>query len=106
MMGRPSDDQSHGVLPRLLSVQAAAHYVSLSQRTFEAEVRAGTFPPPFPLKRTRRLLWDVKALDAAIDRLSGLGESDDREARRQAWEYARGEGREARIAAMRASWRK
>ena len=93
-------------LPRWLSVDAAAAYVGLSQRTFEAEVAFGTFPQPFKLGRTRRRLWDVRALDATMDRASGLSNaSDDLEARARAWE-AHKQDREARKAAMRASWRK
>jgi hypothetical protein len=57
-----------GMTPRLLSREAAARYVGLSSGAFAAEVAAGTFPPPFLLKRTRRRLWDVRALDAALDR--------------------------------------
>lgn len=53
---------------RLLTLEEAAAYVGLSANTFMQEVRAGTFPGPFPLTETRRRLWDVRALDAAIDR--------------------------------------
>jgi hypothetical protein len=56
-----------GMTPRLLSREAAARYVGLSSGAFVAEVAAGTFPAPFLLKRTRRHLWDVRALDAAMD---------------------------------------
>jgi hypothetical protein len=62
-LGLPS-----GVTPRLLSREAAARYVGLSPGAFAAEVEAGTFPAPFLLKMTRRRLWDVRALDAAVDR--------------------------------------
>jgi hypothetical protein len=57
-----------GMTPRLLSREAAARYVGLSTGAFAAEVAAGTFPAPFLLKHTRRRLWDVRALDAALDR--------------------------------------
>ena len=52
---------------------------------FEAEVAAGTFPGPFPLRKVRRRLWDLAALDAALDRKAG---ADDREARKLAWQAA------------------
>jgi predicted DNA-binding transcriptional regulator AlpA len=75
---------------RLLARCEAAAYVGLSPTAFDAEVNAGTFPAPFPLKQTRRNLWDVKALDATLDRAAGLqGANDDREARKRAWETRR-----------------
>jgi hypothetical protein len=54
------------IAPRLLSRERVAAYVGLSPNAFEAEVAAGTFPGPFPLRRARRLLRDIRALDAAI----------------------------------------
>jgi predicted DNA-binding transcriptional regulator AlpA len=80
--------------PRLLDRKAAAAYVGLSSTTFDVEVAAGTFPQPFPLAHTRRRLWDVRALDAAMDRASGIQtKADDWEARKRAWQ----EGRESRL---------
>jgi hypothetical protein len=79
----------NGVTPRLLSREAAARYVGLSPGAFAAEVAAGTFPAPFVLKRTRRRLWDVRALDAALDTAVRSGTNDDGEARKQAWKAAR-----------------
>jgi hypothetical protein len=61
-----------GMTPRLLSREAAARYVGLSSGAFAAEVAAGTFTSPFLLKRTRRRLWDVRALDADLDRAAAL----------------------------------
>jgi hypothetical protein len=66
-----------GITPRLLSREAAARYVGLSTGAFAAEVAAGTFPEPFLLKRTRRHLWDVRALDAALDRKGGAFRNDE-----------------------------
>lgn len=73
-----------GVTPRLLSREAAARYVGLSAGAFAAEVAAGTFPAPFLLKRTRRRLWDVRALDAALDRRgAALSDSESWEIRKR-----------------------
>lgn len=78
-----------GVTPRLLSREQAAAYVGLSPGAFDAEVQAGTFPKPFPLRGTRRNLWDRAALDSALDSrmavyldLSALGGSRDERKRR------------------------
>jgi predicted DNA-binding transcriptional regulator AlpA len=71
---------------RLLDRETAAAYVGLSPNAFDQEVRAGTFPAPFPLTRIRRRLWDVRALDAALDRAMGITtKADDRESRKAAW---------------------
>ena len=72
--------------PRLLCKESAAAYVGLSPNAFEAEVAAGTFPEAFRLRTVRRALWDVRALDRALDRISGIevGE-DDWATREQRW---------------------
>lgn len=57
--------------PRLLSRQQAAAYCCLSPSTFSNWVRLGKLPPPLP--GTAR--WDLKAIDAALDALSGLTEN-------------------------------
>ena len=77
-------DLPNGVTPRLLSREAAARYVGLSSGAFAAEVAAGTFPAPFLLKRTRRRLWDVRALDAALDGGPFQGAANDIHARERA----------------------
>lgn len=75
---------------RLVDRESAAAYVGLSPNTFDQEVRAGTFPGPFPLTKTRRRLWDVRALDAALDRAMGIKTgADDRAARKAAWQQSR-----------------
>jgi predicted DNA-binding transcriptional regulator AlpA len=72
--------------PRLVDRKEAAAYVGLSPNAFDREVKAGTFPAPFPLTRIRRRLWDVRALDAAVDRVMGVAaKTNDREARKAAW---------------------
>jgi predicted DNA-binding transcriptional regulator AlpA len=76
--------------PRLLSRKEAALYVGLSPGAFDAEVAAGTFPTAFQLKRTRRLLWDIRALDATMDKAAGLsGAANDIDARDRVWEARR-----------------
>jgi predicted DNA-binding transcriptional regulator AlpA len=65
--------------PRLIGRDAAAAYVSVSPTTFDQMVADGTMPKPRRI-RERRVAWDVRSLDAAIDRLPVDGEdaaSDD-----------------------------
>ena len=59
-----------GVMPRLISREAAAKYCGLSPNSFEARVLDGTFP--LPLHMGRRRLWDLKALNMKLDYLSGI----------------------------------
>ena len=54
--------------PRLVGREAAAAYLSVSPNTFDEMVRDGRMPPP-KLLGGRRRAWDIRALDAAIDRL-------------------------------------
>lgn len=53
--------------PRLLNRRQAAAYCNLSPMTFLNWVRSGKLPPPLP--GTTR--WDLKAIDVAVDTLSG-----------------------------------
>jgi len=53
---------------RLIGREAAAAYLSVSPNTFDAMVKDGRMPRPKLLGGSRRA-WDVRALDAAIDRL-------------------------------------
>ncbi len=69
----------HRVLPppcaRLLSRVEAAAYSGVSPNTFARMMGDGLMPGP---KRVYgRVLWDVRALDAAIDTLPGDGDSSD-----------------------------
>ena len=57
-----------------MSLEASAFYVSSSEGSFEKMVAEGIMPPPLNLG-IRRRLWDRRALDAALDRLSGVGPS-------------------------------
>ena len=62
------DEAARHKLPRLLSRSQAATYCNVSVSTFSNWVRSGKLPPPLP--GTRR--WDVKAIDFALDAMSGL----------------------------------
>ena len=55
--------------PRLLAVDMAAAYASLSPGAFESRVGAGDFPQP--IRVGARKLWDKAAIDTAIDKLNG-----------------------------------
>lgn len=54
--------------PRLLSKKIAAAYCSLSPSGFDDWRRKGLLPDPIP--GTNR--WDIRLLDKALDKLSGL----------------------------------
>jgi hypothetical protein len=54
--------------PRLLSGADAAAYCGITPATFSKWVAAGNMPKPLP--GTRR--WDRKAIDLALDKLSGI----------------------------------
>jgi len=64
-----------GLAPRLLDLELAAAYVGLSAAAFLLGVEKGMYPKA--LKDGRRQHWDRKALDAAIDRRSGLAPSSE-----------------------------
>ena len=63
--------------PRLICRQAAAAYVCVSPNTFDEMIEDGRMPRPKMLGGKRRA-WDIRELDAAIDRLPVQG--DDAEA--------------------------
>ncbi len=58
-----------GIAPRLLTREQAAAYCGLSTHGFSEWVRAGRLPGP--IAGTAR--WDLRAIDAALDSLSGIG---------------------------------
>jgi hypothetical protein len=62
------DRAQSALLPRLLSRAQAAAYCNLSMSTFSNWVRLGKLPPPLP--GTTR--WDLRAIDVALDVMSGL----------------------------------
>ena len=61
--------------PRLISRDDAAAYVGVSPNTFDKMIADGLMPNPRQLTE-RRLAWDVRQLDAAIDRLPVDGDAD------------------------------
>lgn len=67
-VGKPCDRAGERVRPRLVSRQQAADYCNLSPSSFSNWVRSGKLP--HPLHGTTR--WDLKAIDVALDKLSGL----------------------------------
>ena len=84
-------------MPRLMTGTQAAEYCELVPATFSAWVAAGRLPPPLP--GTRR--WDRRAIDAALDKLSGLAPSivlsdDPFEEWERAYESAKATGRRGR----------
>lgn len=58
---------------RALSRLRAAEYLDISPNTFDRMVKDGLMPAPIAIYG--RKVWDVRAIDAAIDILSGLGDS-------------------------------
>ena len=57
------------VIPRrCLSRQEAARYVGISVTLFDELVDERAMPKPFEIRS--RKLWDIRALDAAIDALA------------------------------------
>lgn len=58
--------------PRGLDETSAATYCGVSPAVFRQLVDAGTFPKPY-LTVGRSRIYDIRALDAAIDRLSFPG---------------------------------
>jgi hypothetical protein len=58
-------------MPRLVSEKEAADAIGLELATFRAWVSSGRLPPPIADCGK----FDLKAIDAALDRVSGLGGS-------------------------------
>ena len=54
--------------PRLVNRDTAAAYVCVSPNTFDRMVREGQMPSAKRLGE-RRIAWDVRELDAAVDKL-------------------------------------
>lgn len=54
--------------PRLISRPDAAAYCGLTPRGFDDWVKRNIVPGPLPSTKK----WDVKAIDAALDKLSGF----------------------------------
>jgi len=62
-------------MKRCLDRKAAAAYVDLSPNAFDKAVQLGELPEPIAFVGIKRHLWDIKAIDAVIDRKSGVGGS-------------------------------
>jgi len=63
-------DTSHlpyNLAPRLVNRLAAASYIGLSATKFDELVRDGRMPKPKHIDRRR--VWDIRAIDDAIDKL-------------------------------------
>ncbi len=56
-------------MARLVPEKKGAEYLGLDLATFRAWVECGRLPGPVPSTD----LYDVKALDLALDRISGIG---------------------------------
>jgi predicted DNA-binding transcriptional regulator AlpA len=59
--------------PRLIGRDAAGAYISVCPNTFDEMVKDGRMPKP-KILGGRRIAWDVRELDAAIDRLPSNGD--------------------------------
>jgi predicted DNA-binding transcriptional regulator AlpA len=59
--------------PRLIGREAAAAYLSVSPTIFDEMVKDGRMPRPKKLGE-RRLAWDVRAIDLAVDVLPVQGD--------------------------------
>jgi predicted DNA-binding transcriptional regulator AlpA len=61
--------------PRLIGRDDAAAYVGVSPNTFDKMIAEGLMPSPRRLTE-RRLAWDMRQLDTAIDRLPSNGDAE------------------------------
>ena len=61
--------------PRLIGRDDAAAYVGVSPNTFDKMIAEGLMPKP-KRQTERRIAWDVRQLDTAIDRLPIDGVTD------------------------------
>lgn len=67
--------------PRSMKRATAAAYCDLSESAFEREVFAGRLPAS--VKLGGREHWDIKALDKALDKLTGQDDADVPDYRRE-----------------------
>jgi len=70
---------------RLLTREEAAAHCKLSPSGFSRWVAQGRLPKPLP--GTRR--WDARAIDRALDRLSGLSDSEAGQSAYERWRAGR-----------------
>lgn len=81
---RPASPSTHA--PRLICREDAAAYASVSPNTFDRLVVDGLMPAPLRLTG-RRIAWDLRQLDAAIDRMSIDGDAEnDPDATDHSWD--------------------
>lgn len=69
---------------RLLDERETAEYCHVSPPSLQKLVEQGLLPPPLRLTNGKgvvlgRRLWDRKAIDLALDQLSGIGEPSERQ---------------------------
>ncbi len=57
--------------PALMRRQTAAAYCDMKAPELEGEVNAGRLPMPLPKEFCREQRWSRRALDEALERLSG-----------------------------------
>lgn len=76
---------SQHLVPRAVTREGAAFYCGLSKEGFDEWVRRGIVPGPIP--GTQR--WDLKAIDVALDRASGLIKADHTTSPFVEWEKGR-----------------
>jgi len=66
------------IIPRVYDREQSAAYVGVAPNTFDKLVAAGVFPESLPYREAGvdRNGWDLKALDHALDLMSGLVAND------------------------------
>lgn len=78
----PANDND---LPRLLTKKAAAAYVGVSVPTFAKWVLAGIMPASASITK----MWDRKAIDSQLDKISGLESETKKEDSFDIWKRGR-----------------
>ena len=64
-MPKPPASWPAGALPRRMTRELAAYYCGLSVNTFDSHVQAGRYPSG--IRIGGRVVWDLVALDRALD---------------------------------------
>lgn len=99
--GALTDTPDNTKSPRLITKKAAAAYVGVSVPTFTKWVAEGLFPPSVSITK----MWDKKAIDAQLDKLSGLEsrtpQADSFETRKSGYELRKRERDSKRAARSR-----
>ncbi len=71
--------------PRIFTRPEAAAYCGLKPAGFSSWVREGILPGPIPGRKR----WDRRAIDAALDKLSGLDQAQEGGSALDAWKAKR-----------------